>query len=183
MKKDGIDFFGMGKSNKPASGGSTPRPPSRDDDQWEVWPETEFEDAARQELQDEMNEIELLSQEAEGRSNIGVGIERHAHGKAIIPNPVPSNMENASTVEEELFWSCPICSRPQPADDKAFNEHIDLCLSRQTIQDVVKATSTDEIIPEMKRNNSIPEKSSSKKRGRPTKDAEIDRAQKKLFFS
>lgn len=182
-KKDGIDFFGMAKFSKPVSGDSTPRPASRDDEQWEVWPETEFEDAARQELQDEMNEIELLSQEAEGHSNVGVGTERHAHGKAILPNPVASNVDNATSVEEEQTWSCPICLRPQPADDKAFNEHIDLCLSRQTIEEVVKATSTDETIPEMKRNNSVPEKSSSKKRGRPTKEPETDRAQKKLFFS
>lgn len=182
-KKDGIDFFGMAKNSKSGTGNSTPRPASRDDEQWEVWPETEFEDAARQEIQDEMNEIEMLSQEAEGRSNIGVGTERHAHGKAILPNPTSSNIKQPEISEEEQTWSCPICSRPQPADDKAFNEHIDLCLSRQTIEEVVKATTSDEAVPAIRRDTSVPEKSSSKKRGRPAKEPDTDRAQKKLFFS
>jgi len=183
-KKDGIDFFGMAKSSKPSSGTSTPRPAINDDEQWEVWPETEFEDAARQELQDEMNEIEMLSQEVEGRSNVGIGTERHAHGKAVLPTPVPSLSKSTPSIEEGQTWSCPICSRPQAADDKAFNEHIDLCLSRETIQDVVKDTSTHDVLIDMRNSNAEPERSStSRKRGRPAKEADIDRAQKKLFFS
>ena len=39
---------------------------------------------------------------------------------------------------QEDWWDCPVCSRPQPADERLFNQHIDLCLSRQTITDAVQ---------------------------------------------
>lgn len=39
---------------------------------------------------------------------------------------------------EEDWWDCPVCLRPQQADEKEFNDHIDLCLSRQTIRDAVQ---------------------------------------------
>ena len=42
---------------------------------------------------------------------------------------------------EEEWWDCPICGRPQAASEREFNEHIDLCLSRQTIRDVVQETA------------------------------------------
>lgn len=36
------------------------------------------------------------------------------------------------------YWDCPICLRPQAADDRAFNEHVDFCLSRETIKEAVQ---------------------------------------------
>jgi DNA polymerase kappa len=97
------------------------------EDHWESWPdELLFEDAERQEREDEMRELETLSQEMTKR--------RH-HGKEIVPNP-----KKGIEVEEE-WWDCPICGRPQSASEKVFNEHIDMCLSRQTIRDVVHETS------------------------------------------
>jgi len=98
-----------------------------DEDGWEAIPEELlFEDAERQEREDELNELESLSQEIDKR--------RH-HGKEIVPNP-----KKESSPEEE-WWDCPICLRPQAASEKEFNEHIDLCLSRQTIRDAVHETS------------------------------------------
>lgn len=95
--------------------------------EWEAWPdEMLFEDAERQEREDHMEQLESLSQEIDKR--------RH-HGKEIVPNP-----KKEATPEEE-WWDCPICLRPQAASEKDFNEHIDLCLSRQTIRDVVQETS------------------------------------------
>jgi len=183
MKKDGIDFFGMTKSiiSRPA----IQKEFSNNDDEWEVWPEDEFEEAARQERQDEMNEIEALSQ-AEADAQNDDTPHRYAHGKEVLPNPVPSGQQEATDIEEENTWSCPICSRPQSANDKAFNEHIDLCLSRQTIEEAVKASSTRESTPSsVRRESSLLEKSIPKKRGRPTKSdsADTGHAQKKLFFS
>jgi len=54
------------------------------------------------------------------------------HGKEITANP-----QKGESVEREL-WDCPICGRPQAADERRFNEHIDLCLSRQAIRDTVQ---------------------------------------------
>ena len=73
-----------------------------------------------------MQELESLSQEIDKR--------RH-HGKEIVPNP---KKEDAP---EEEWWNCPICMRPQATNEKEFNEHIDLCLSRGTIRDVVQETA------------------------------------------
>ncbi|ODA82018.1 hypothetical protein RJ55_00523 [Drechmeria coniospora] len=41
--------------------------------------------------------------------------------------------------EAEDLWDCPVCSRPQVANQRQFNEHIDSCLSRQTIRDAIRA--------------------------------------------
>jgi DNA polymerase kappa len=112
---------------------------SSDQDQWEEWPdELLFEDAERQEREDEFNELESLSQEIDKR--------RH-HGKEILPNPTPKKEE----AEEEEWWDCPICIRPQAASEKEFNEHIDICLSRQTIRDAVQETSEKEPTPVAKK--------------------------------
>ncbi|TVY47775.1 DNA polymerase kappa [Lachnellula occidentalis] len=110
---------------------------SSDQEQWEEWPdELLFEDAERQEREDEFNELESLSQEVDKR--------RH-HGKEIVPNPTPRKET------EEEWWDCPICMRPQAASEKEFNEHIDLCLSRQTIRDAVQENSEQEPTPVAKK--------------------------------
>ena len=98
----------------------------------------------------------------------------HKHGKEIVPNPTK---EPAKAVEEEL-WDCPVCARPQPADERRLNEHIDLCLSRQVIRDTVQ----QEAVTQQPQERSTPEtkKTREKKRGRPP--ASIDPRQKKLCF-
>ncbi|KAF8853195.1 DNA polymerase kappa [Acephala macrosclerotiorum] len=135
MKKpDTMAFFGF-KTRRQDSDESTPPSTSKrkadnlsEEDGWEAIPdELLFEDAERQEREDELNELESLSQEIDKR--------RH-HGKEIVPNP-----KKEQTPEEE-WWDCPICGRPQAASEREFNEHIDLCLSRQTIRDAVQETST-----------------------------------------
>jgi DNA polymerase kappa len=99
-------------------------------EEWEVWPEELlFEDAERREREDELQELEHLSQLEEHDP-------RRHHGKEIVPNP------KAKDVKEEEWWDCPVCQRPQPTSEKEFNEHIDLCLSRQTIRDVVQETAS-----------------------------------------
>ena len=138
MKKpDTMKFFGFKKKESVDSGDSESstldtakrKADVLDDDtgQWETWPdELLFEDAERQEREDELQELETLSQEIDRR--------RH-HGKEIVPNP------KKETTPEEEWWDCPICMRPQTADEKEFNEHIDLCLSRGTIRDAVQETA------------------------------------------
>ena len=196
-KKEGIDFFGLGKVSSlfRSSENSMDISNTDDDGQWEVWPETEFEEAARQERQDEMNEIEILSQEQELHKKVhgdsSPEISPRHHGKEILPNPVPSSQQkqtsHAGPPREEDVWLCPICSRPQTANDRAFNDHIDFCLSKQTIQQAVKETSvplTGEASGQLPSGNNTV---SSRKRGRPPKINGVTNnernARKKLFFA
>jgi DNA polymerase kappa len=176
MKKpDTMAFFGFKKhstdetesDDSPSSTAKRKAGKLDDGDQWEAWPdELLFEDAERQEREDELEELESLSQEIDKR--------RH-HGKEILPNP-----KKEATPEEE-WWDCPICMRPQAASEKEFNEHIDLCLSRQTIRDVVQETSESRSrdhtpAPAPKRLKS------SNERGKDKSGAPGDPKQRRLFF-
>ncbi|KAI1407607.1 DNA polymerase kappa [Hypoxylon sp. FL1857] len=101
---------------------------------------------------------------------------RH-HGKEIVPNP----KRRAPTQEPEEWWDCPICSRPQPTNERLFNEHIDLCLSRKAIrdtvqQDYVRSPASTADMPAPKRLKSGGEK----KRSRTS--TPVDPRQTKLFF-
>lgn len=153
MKKSGIDFFGMQRMNPPPETDQQHQPPNRtrstvtdQQGEWEVWPDEAFEQAARQERQDDMNEMELLSQSATLPSpndhdpDSEETSPRHKHGREILPNPPPKRDVRPPVDVEDEFWNCPICARPQSADDKAFNEHIDYCLSKRTIKEAVKET-------------------------------------------
>ena len=162
-KKTGIDFFGM---RRLSSADGEPRPANTkvdNDGEWEAWPEEEFEEAARQERQDEMNELERLSQDQDtnrsdpstAEAQLEESNRRHKHGRAILPNPDPTYRGPNSSVgfqkpatnpgppttkeEEEPFWPCPICARPQSTNDKDFNDHIDFCLSKQTIKEAASS--------------------------------------------
>lgn len=100
---------------------------------------------------------------------------RH-HGK-VVPNP----KREAPTQESEEWWDCPICSRPQAANERLFNDHIDLCLSRQTIRDAVQGNN--ERRPASAPDTPAPKRlktGGEKKRGRASTPA--DPKQKKLFF-
>lgn len=83
---------------------------------------------------DEQDVTEQQSGEDEQQQDHTPGHERR-HGKEIVPNP--KKQETAAAEEE--WWDCPICMRPQAANERMFNEHIDLCLSRQTIRDAVQS--------------------------------------------
>jgi DNA polymerase kappa len=134
-------------------------------DMWEVWPDSEFEKAARAERQAKFEELERLSQE-HGQEENG-----QLHGFEDFPFPgteVPvihrMPVQDFSTADwHEPFgrykygsapntpdkpplikldskgesWECPICATAQAANDRDFNEHIDLCLSRGTIRNAV----------------------------------------------
>lgn len=208
-KKTGIDFFGM---RQPSSEGeSAPLSSKVDNDgEWETWPEEEFEEAARQERQDEMNELERLSQEKDTNASELLTAEeqleeanrRHKHGRAILPNPDPTFRGPNSSVgfqkpatnyvppaKEEPFWPCPICARPQSTNDKDFNDHIDFCLSKQTIKEAATETSSSPpaaeklLLDGRGKENSI---SNSSGRGRPKgkrkNHAVGERGNKRLFF-
>jgi DNA polymerase kappa len=114
----------------------------------------------------------------EGDEDPGPISSSRRHGKEIVPNPTS---EQPAAAEEEL-WDCPVCARPQPADERQFNEHIDLCLSRRAIRDTVQQDAvaqqqqqSEKTTPETKK-----VKEREKKRGRPP--AGTDPRQKRLCF-
>lgn len=176
-KKPGIDFFGrqraMAPANRPAQTATKAK-----EGEWEVWPEEEFEEAARQERNNEMNELEQLSQDYEKQklsSNSPVG------------QPTPK--ESEAIVEEQEQWTCPICTLPQPSDDAKFNAHIDFCLSKQTIKEAVEATSPTPLSsrpsPAPSKHPPLPKPKG--KRGRPKNEQAVldekTREKRRAFFS
>ncbi|EAW10993.1 Y-family DNA polymerase [Aspergillus clavatus NRRL 1] len=145
-KKVEVNFFGPPLRPKSLSGDS----PNATTEQ-ELSAEEAFEQAARQERQDDAHELEKLSQEL-------------------------CETEKTNPAEPEL-WNCPICSKPQIAEDRAFNEHVDFCLSRETIREAVQDTTED--------SPATPSKISGRKR-KATKESsnEVpDPRQKRLFFT
>jgi DNA polymerase kappa len=161
--KGDLDFFGLQRKT------STDKPaPNTDADGWEIWPEEEFEDAAKREREEDMAEMERFSQEHQQ--------DDHDDKTPTQQTPTP----------KEQFWDCPICQRPQAADERALNEHIDACLSRQTIKEVVQ-----EATPDVENSANLQKKQNKgltlngRKRGRPREsEKEMQKsAKRKAFFS
>ena len=186
MKTPGADFFG--NRSRPTHDASARRTSKQDDGgEWEVWPEAEFEEAARQEREEDMNELERLSQE----QSDGEYSPRHKHGREILPNPAPSQQPNGSSgsnLPEEL-WACPICSKELAAnDDKGFNDHIDYCLSKNTIKEAVTEARDEQ--PALDDSEASAAHGRKETRGRKrkspsltAKDASSVPKQRKLFFT
>lgn len=103
------------------------------------------------------------------------------HGKEIVPNPTPKKLLPTS----EEWWDCPVCSRPQAASEKQFNDHIDACLSRQAIRDAIQKDIGYTPLPQAASGSHTSESGKTKsivdrKRGRPA--TAPDPKQKKLRF-
>jgi DNA polymerase kappa len=174
-KPDTLAFFGL-KPRRTESAGSADEQSGgaqgnkvQSEGAWEQWPE-EMLDGDRPETDNE-----ALPESREQSSS-----PFRRHGKEVLPNPTPKKEESAP---EEEWWDCPICSRPQSANERLFNEHIDLCLSRQAIRDTVQeaalsAAASTGTTPESKKSGSV----SDKKRGRPSHGRGPDPRQKKLCF-
>ncbi len=147
MKKAGAEFFGL-RASSPYGQASKRKASAMDDDGtvWELWPEDEVEAAGESE--------EQTGADPAPHSTPPPDSPRR-HGKERTPNPKKQN----KPPEKEL-WDCPICQRPQPADDKQFNDHVDYCLSRQTIKEVIHDASKS-IPPRLGKTISFPERSSS----------------------
>ncbi|EMC94353.1 hypothetical protein BAUCODRAFT_111160 [Baudoinia panamericana UAMH 10762] len=165
MKKGDVDFFGRARqpsrdSAETAQGSVLPKV-EVDDDGWQKWPDEEFEDQARQEQQEEMEELETLSQTHQSKTT----------------------KKERPPIEQ---WNCPICAAPQTADERTFNEHIDGCLSRQTIKEIVSTTNERDEQPERKVLSLMPANSAKRKRGRPPggSNGELGQAvRKRAFFA
>jgi DNA polymerase kappa len=181
-KKGEVDFFGRARQpageSRDNSEGNKSTKIALDEDGWQKWPEEEFEIAAQQERQDEIDELEKLSQQLEEDEASGQTPDDEQERKAFETRKHDNGFawrllleeERAKAEEEERAkkppleqWNCPICGHPQAAEEKSFNEHIDGCLSRQTIKEIVQ---TAEPSPPSRVSSPMPA-SGSKKRGRP----------------
>ncbi|KAH8690108.1 putative DNA-directed polymerase kappa [Talaromyces proteolyticus] len=142
-KKGGLNFFGFQSVRKPI-------PSTQDNDQdletaaesrineTQLSAEQDFENAARQEREDEINELEKLSQEYNNDNDTPF----------INTIPTTDPTKSPPSPKPAEIWTCPICSHTQPADDKIFNEHVDYCLSKGTILEAVQS-STDSVVEQV----------------------------------
>ncbi|KAF2665041.1 DNA polymerase kappa [Microthyrium microscopicum] len=161
--KTEVDFFGTKREKKEG--------PKVDSEGWEIWPEAEFECAEEEERLAEVEEMEALSQEYEAsREKMDQAVETS--------EPKVKTPERPA---EEESWECPVCGRRQIGGERVMNEHIDTCLSRRTIVDVVKEQKEQETTPRLK---SQPANVIRKKRGRRKESGDVGTRnvrQKSLF--
>ena len=191
-KKEVGNFFGPAPKQSSSAGDNL------DDDGWQVFPEIEFEESARQERQNEMDELERLSQEQIKHQSPELNdIDFHEpfgrYKTNHLRNSAAKTKRSPTTVDQQTeTWSCPICTLPQPADNNnAFNSHVDFCLSKQTIKEAVAGHST----LDLRRENSSYDSSSGgdaginqqrpgKRKAPASKGSLIaDDRQKRLFFT
>ncbi|KAL3446717.1 hypothetical protein BJX65DRAFT_278404 [Aspergillus insuetus] len=159
-KKFSIDFFGPAARRRPAQETATESIREQ-----EISAEEAFEKAAREELQDEMHDLEKLSQDVPEH-------ETDPSEKSIV------SAVTEKTPDQPLYWDCPICSMPQVADDRKFNDHVDYCLSKQTIKEAVQ----DDSPQPQTQSQSQPAPASTRKRKTTAREA-VDPRQKRLFFA
>lgn len=172
-KPDTMAFFGFRPRRQDGGESSSTSPVKRKaselvegEEEWEKFDEDD--EHFMEGLDDGLGDIPHEHREDEDET-----LTDRRHGKEIVPNPKPEG----ETPPQEEWWDCPICLRPQAANERQFNEHIDLCLSRKTIRDAVQADEPKDmkpISPDVKR-----PKLTEKKRGRPPV---TDPKQKKLTF-
>lgn len=123
-KKGAFNFFSATRS-----GGAIPAPiPGNGTNNGTVLSaEEEFEAAEMQEKMDEIEKLEKLSQEDE------LPPEDKTTSRT-------EGQEDTPAADKGETWICPICSTPQPGDDAGFNQHVDFCLSKDTIKEAVRGT-------------------------------------------
>lgn len=105
-----------------------------DNSNWEVSGEDDFEETENDERKPQFEESNHSGREA------GMAISQ-------LTERNPSQPVGTTGKPQEEFWDCPVCSRPQAAHEKMFNEHIDICLSRQTIREAVQDLSNGPFEP------------------------------------
>lgn len=174
-KPDALAFFGLRPGRATSSDHEQGAASKKDEtweganneEEWEQWPEES----------EKLAEIPYADPQDDEDPEYEGGSPFRRHGKEIMPNP-----RKRPSPEPDEWWDCPICGRPQAANEKQFNEHIDLCLSRQTIKETVQMEAKNvptsrNSTPEPKRG---PKPGPEKKKGRSS--ASTDPRQKRLCF-
>lgn len=153
-KKPDVSFFGAALPTKSSDSPGEQLAAEQDD----IF-DDDFENAARQEKEDEMDALEMLSQE------LSPADEGHESTKS-----------EGSGIKAAALWECPVCKRQLAAEDRSFNDHVDFCLSRQVIRETARGPS---IVQERLTTNSQHKR---KGLGYPS-GAKPEMKQKRLFFS
>jgi len=201
-KKGDVDFFGRARQASTAWTEAAEDSPAAekvpvDDEGWQIWPDSEFEDAERREREDEAEELNRLSQhedlgpdaEASKEDEDDPDYKRYANGfawRSILEEERAEAEAEAKAKSMYQSWQCPICSKHMRLDEKGVNEHVDLCLSRQTIKEIVK--TTDEV-PETKASSPTPANTAKRKRSQPSagkvprSSGESEKKARRAFFA
>lgn len=186
-KPDAESFF----AKRPAASNPTR---TNSEDEWEVWPDEEFEAAARQEREEDFQELVRMSQEHDDEDKPGEPngqdhnpystadwhepFGRYKYGSApVSPQKVPQITEQTTGIT----WDCPVCGIAQKANDRVFNEHIDSCLNRNAIKDIVTSTEENTLDDTGKPKNR--ETSSATLKRKAPSSADSAGKQRKLFFT
>lgn len=193
-KKPDVDFFGVHKDRVEGRprGSMRVKDASAEDD-WEEWPESDFEEADRQEKEDDMDAVVLQSQKLAEEQRDDSKSRNPSAWRAYWANLSDSTAKHTveqatiSTRKSEL-WDCPICGKGQMADDRLFNEHIDFCLSKATIGEVIKAAAdpSTSALSEPHLDKTPTTARTGRKRGRSRTEEQsngLNSGQKKLFFA
>ncbi|KAK6361787.1 hypothetical protein TWF730_005503 [Orbilia blumenaviensis] len=113
------------------------------EEKWEEWPEEEwgkYDEAGfevRRADEGDMDPDELKYFDGLESDDL-VGLECDDDDDEKERNEKSASDEEEKKEEEVVYWPCPICDLPQMPDDRAFNDHVDYCLSRQTIREAVR---------------------------------------------
>ncbi|KAG0643410.1 hypothetical protein HOY80DRAFT_945889 [Tuber brumale] len=127
--------------------------------EWEVWPEESLDGLLpRGHLSQEVQDEEQLAIEEAVKASLNMATSDTPQD----PSPPPKKVAKEK-------WECPICAGLLPADDAVFNEHVDFCLSRETIREVVQESAGVRVVmkePERKKDaKARPGKPGSKRGG------------------
>ena len=133
----------------------------------------------------------LRNQRRQQQTDIPAYPKKEYLGSSSSPSSASANAESGQEVEDGAIWHCPICQRPQlRTSEKEINEHVDFCLSRQTIKEVVAdgvgaGSSTcsgqeekETMLPALERDN--PAKGRGKRKG--GEDGREGLKRKAMFF-
>ncbi|KAH0610335.1 uncharacterized protein H6S33_011862 [Morchella sextelata] len=129
---------------KNAGAGAGKRKREQDDEGWEVWPEEEFTQMKAASGEQEEDILLLSQHEVVDGDEEGEEVSAAAAAAEVAVN----SKDAPEQAPEEEKWPCPICARMLPAEDALFNEHVDFCLSRETIKEAVKGSSRSPDPPE-----------------------------------
>lgn len=163
-KPDTMAFFGLKSWADRSEGSETTsakKTPDVDGGEWGKWP-TGISAVSEEQRVQKKAETKLLGPDSPSQ------VAPHRDGT-----------EREPPVAEQEWWDCPICNRPQAAEERRFNDHIDLCLSRQAIRETIQEGAAMPS-PESKPSKMEHKKSKEKKRGRQATTP--DPKQKRLCF-